>query len=298
MTAIPTTPHETRLLPIHAADGARVELMLDLPGQPTCGLLWIPALGMSARQYQPLARALNAQGIAVARHEWRGLGSSSLRAGRGSNWTYRELLADIDDSLAAARAATPGLRWIVAGHSLGSQFAAMAFALHPEALDGFAVVAGGTPYWRNFPGATGLAIRTLFAIAPAVGKLRGHFPGRRLRFAGNEARGVIRDWARSGLSGRYAPRDVAIDIEAAFARRRGPVLGVWPDDDWLTPRASFEHLLGKFPQADVARVTLTADDFVGIRADHFGWLKQPAPIADAIGDWSRQSLPRMADASP
>lgn len=291
MSAPIPPPASTRLVPIQAADGARVELMLDVPEQARLGLLWIPALGMPARQYRLLAQALNAQGVAVARHEWRGIGSSSLRAGRDRNWAYRELLADLDDSLAAARAAAPGLRWVAGGHSLGSQFAAMLFALRPDAIDGLVVVAGGTPYWRNFPGFTRLAIRTLFAIAPALGALHGHFPGRRFRFAGNEARGVIRDWTRTGLSGRYAPQDVAVDIEAAFARRRGPLLGLWLDDDWLTPRASFEALLGKFPDADIERVTLAATDFTGIRADHFGWLQQPVAIATAIAAWSLPTDP-------
>lgn len=298
MTAPNSPSASPRLVSIQATDGARVELMLDVPDQARCGLLWIPALGMPARQYHELAQALNAQGIAVARHEWRGIGSSSLRAGRECNWAYRELLSDVNDSLAAAQAAAPGLRWVVGGHSLGSQFAAMLFALRPDALDGLVMVAGGTPYWRNFSGFSQIAIRTLFAIAPLIGGVRGHFPGRRFRFAGNEARGVIRDWSRTGINGRYEPQDVADDIEAAFSRRRGPLLGIWPDDDWLTPRASFEALLAKFPNADIARVNLTAADFSGIRADHFSWLKQPAAIATAVADWSRQSLPIATTESP
>lgn len=297
MTASNPTPIRSTVIPLQAGDGARAELLMDVPDQPRYGLLWIPALGMPARHYQALAQALAAHGIAVARHEWRGIGSSSLRAGRHNDWGYRELFADLDDSVAAARVAAPGLQWIVAGHSLGSQFASMVFALRPDLYAGLVVVAGGTPYWRNFAGRTKLAIRLLFSLGPGLAALRGYFPGRRFGFAGNEARGVIGDWARSGIDGRYAPRHVDADIETAFTLRRGPLLGLWPDDDWLTPRASFEHLLSKLARADISRVTVTAADFDGLRADHFGWLRQPLVIAAAIDQWSRQSLPRSSTES-
>ena len=43
----------------------------------------------------------------------------------------------------------------------------------------------------------------VFGFFRLVSALVGHYPGRTLGFADREARGVIRDWTKSGLSGRY-----------------------------------------------------------------------------------------------
>ncbi len=270
---------------VRSDDGAEADLLLSLPSDARVGLLWIPALGVPARHYQVFADALAARGVAVARHEWRGIGSSSLRAGRSNDWSYRELLDDVTDSLAAAQAAAPSVRWLVGGHSLGSQFAAMAFALHRDAIAGLVVIAGGMPYWKNFPGIHGVGIRALFALAPSIARWHGYFPGRRFGFGGNEARGVIGDWAQTGRSGSYSIAVLGEDIDAALAHREGPVLGVWLEDDWFTPRRSFDHLLAKLSRADITVKHMTQADFDGIAADHFGWIKQPKAVIERVVDW-------------
>src|SRR5690606_4188822 len=87
---------------VEAGDGHRFELLSLIPERPTRSLLWLPALGVAARHYLPLAEALAARGVAVFLHEWRGHGSSSRRAGRDSDWGYEELLTlDIPASEAA-----------------------------------------------------------------------------------------------------------------------------------------------------------------------------------------------------
>ena len=277
---------EHRAIPIRSVDGATSELLVTAAPNAQLGLLWIPALGVPARHYEAFAAALSRQGIAVARHEWRGIGSSSVRASRESDWGYRELLNDVTDSLAAAQASAPGLRWLVGGHSLGGQFAAMAFALYRDAIAGLIVVASGMPYWKNFAGPRGLGLRAIFSVAPAIARWRGYFPGRRLRFGGNEAHGVMRDWAQTGRSGRYGVSDVNVDIEAAFARRQGQALGVWLDEDWFTPRRSFDHLLDKLASADATHVVISRDDFNGDAADHFGWITRSDPVVDTIVEWA------------
>ena len=63
-----------------------------IPIHPHASLLWLPALGVAAKHYLPFAEVLAERGVAVFVHEWRGHGSSSLRAGRQHDWGYRELL--------------------------------------------------------------------------------------------------------------------------------------------------------------------------------------------------------------
>ena len=273
------------IIPVTSADGARFELLGAVPATTWRNLLyWVPAMGMPARQYLPLAEVLAARGIAVVVHEWRGIGSSSLRAGRRRNWGYRELLQDdLAAGMAAVRERWPQASGWIGGHSLGGQLGVLYAALHPHQFAGVVLVASGAPYWRKFR--HGWRIGLALMLAPLLAGLVGYLPGRRLGFAGNEARGVISDWARSGRSGRYAAHGLGEDLERKLAGLRLPLLALRLRDDWLGPEASLDWLLGKLAAAECVRIVLAPQDMDGQPADHFNWMQHPAPIAARIADW-------------
>ena len=265
-----------------AADGATSELLLV--GEPASGgwLYWLPAMGVPAKHYLPLAQALACRGVAVALHEWRGIGSSARRAGRRQDWGYRTLLQDdLPRGLAAVRAAWPGATGYLGGHSLGGQLASAFAGAHPGNAAGLVLVASGSPYWKNFR--HGWLIGAAYVAAPVLARLVGHFPGRRIGFGGNEARGVIDDWARSGRTGRYAAAGMG-DLESTLADFTGPVLALRLRDDWLGPAASLDWLLGKLPCSHISREVLAPDELHG-SADHFSWMKAPGQVAARIAAW-------------
>lgn len=285
MTAAPgdaEAPADDDGLAVVSADGHRFRLLVRRPAAPVAALLWLPALGVAAKHYLPLAEALSARGVAVFVHEWRGHGSSDVRAGRDRDWGYRSLLEDdLPAALAALRAACPDLPRIVGGHSLGSQLATCLLARSPDAAQRLWLVAGGAPYWRTFPRPRGWLLPLAYRFAPWLADRRGHLPGRTIGFGGREARGVIRDWARSGLSGRYAAAGMAIDLESALRGVRVAVDAVRMADDWLVPPGSLDWLLGKLQPTAVRRTVLDAAR-LGVRADHFAWMRRPDAVADAL----------------
>jgi len=270
-------------LRVRADDGAEADLALTAASSATLGLLWLPALGVAARHYFPFAQALARAGIASAIHEWRGAGSSTLRADREHDWGYRELLElDVPASLAVARERLPSVRWLIGGHSLGAQLAALSLALAPDALEGLTIVAGGAPWWRAFPARERWLVRAAFPFVRGVSALVGHYPGKRLGFGGTEARGVMRDWTKTGATGRYAARGLDVDLEAALGELRRPVLALRLARDALTPRASLAHLLVKMPQAPTMVREIGPDAFASGEASHFSWLREPEPIVRAV----------------
>ena len=272
-------------VPVSASDGARFDLLcVHRPG-PVQGLLyWMPAMGVSARQYLPLAQALAGRGVAVVLHEWRGIGSSDRRAGRHGDWGYRELLTDdLPQALAEVGRRWPQATCWLGGHSLGGQLATLYAALHPAAYAGLVLVASGAPYWPRFR--RGWLVGLAYVVAPWLAAAVGYLPGRRIGFGGNEARGVIADWARSGRSGRYAARGMAPDFEQRLSSLHLPVLALRLRDDWLGPQPSLDFLLGKMPQAHADADVITPQDLDGTTADHFHWMKAPAAIARRIASW-------------
>lgn len=277
-------------IPLSTDDGHRFNLIARIPAQAHSSVLWLPALGVAAKHYLPLAEALAAHGVAVFLHEMRGNGSSSLRAGRQIDWGYREILAtDIACSDAAVAAHSPGMARIIGGHSIGAQFAACYLAMHPEAFRKLWLVASGSPYWRNFPTPKRYAFPFAYQFVPWIADLRGSLPGRRLGFGGDEARTLMRDWARVGLSNRYAAASMEIDLEAALSRVSVEIHAVLMSRDWFAPRRSMQGLLDKLPRSTATLATLDRAA-LGVAADHFAWMKQPQGVVDALlGRNRRQS---------
>lgn len=274
--------HAARWLPVERA-GHRWSVLCVEPPQPSRLLVWLPALGVPARHYEPFAQALADRGVAVVVHEWRGFGSSSMRASRTCDWGYRELLLDdIPATRQCAAAHHPALPVVVGGHSLGGQLATCSLALDPSFAGALWLVASGSPYARAFPWPhrawLPLAYRLLAGLAHAFGAL----PGRRIGFGGQEARGVIADWSRTALTGRYAAPGVG-DMEAKLRAVGVPVRAAQLAHDWLAPRGSLEFLVGKTASRDV-RIHAFDAHALGTRADHFAWMRSPATVAAALVD--------------
>lgn len=271
-----------RTLTVETSDGHRAGLAVRAPTAARAGLLFVPALGVPARKYAAFAQALAARGVAVALHELRGNGTSSVRAGRASDWGYLELLRDLVASRTRLAEEFPRVRWSVGGHSLGAQLAALELALRPSAYEALVVIASGQPWWRGFPALERPFVLAVFGIFRALAALCGYFPGDRVGFGAREARTVIREWSRSGFSGRYVLEGLDVDLEAALARIERPVLAFHLRDDRFAPRRSLELLLAKMPRAQVRLQPLVPADFESGRANHFSWLREPGPVADRI----------------
>jgi len=271
-----------RTIVVEAGDGHHFELLAFIPAQPRRTLLWLPALGVAARHYVPFAQALSRRGVAVFLHEWRGQGSSSLRASRRHDWGYRELLCfDVPASEAAVAAALPGLPRANGGHSLGGQLACYRFALQADAAGETWLVGSGAPYWRAFPLPQRLWLPMAYRFLPWLADRAGALPGRRIVFGGNEARGVIRDWGRTAISGRYAAAGLG-ELEAGMAAAAPRIHGVLLADDWLAPESSLRHLLSKLPRARATVDVLDAAALGGAAADHYAWMKSPDAVATCL----------------
>ena len=268
-------------IPAVAADGHGYQLIARIPAQPTASLLWLPALGVAARHYLPLADALAARGIAVFLHEMRGNGSSKLRASRTVDWGYREILADIANSDTVARQQCNVPARMIGGHSIGAQFAACHLGLHAGAFQQLWLVASGSPYWRTFPAPKRYVFPFAYQFVAWLAERHGTLPGRQLGFGGDEARSLMREWARVGLSNRYVAAGLSTDLEAALSSIKADVRAVLLDRDWFAPRRSMQALLDKLPRS-LPTLTTLGSTALGTRADHFAWMKQPDAVVDVL----------------
>jgi predicted alpha/beta hydrolase len=247
------------------------------PEAPT--LLVVPAMGMSAGYYDKLIAAFAAAGINAGRMEQRG---HEEVGGRVAGWSYDFGYADLVDDIAAAVdrlgeliPASAGATYVL-GHSLGGQAASAYAALHPDRVAGLVYVASQTPYWRNY----GPGFLVASQAMGLVGRVVGHFPGKQLKFAGREARTLMKEWARYARTGRLRFGRPAHDVTPAMRALEKPALIVSIEDDWLAPSATVDEIHRRMPGLEVERVHL---DEPGI--DHFKWARKPDSTVGAVQEW-------------
>jgi predicted alpha/beta hydrolase len=260
---------------LERAEGTRSTLTVwstEDPAAPV--LLLVPAMGMPSSYYHRFGEAVAAAGAHLSLMELRGHESSGGRVpGRDYDFGYVELVADIADAVEATRKALPQAPVVLLGHSLGGQLGIMYAALHPGQLAGIVLIASSTPHWRSWAPWI-LPVGLGFV---AASKVLGYFPGQRVRFAGRESRGLIRDWTHLVRTGRL------VAGEDGLARVGLPVLGISVEGDWLGPARAVEALLAKLPAATVERDHL---DVNGI--DHFKWARRPEVVVPRIVAWARR----------
>lgn len=267
------------------AGGYRVPLRLYGASAQAPSLLVLPAMGLAAGFYAPLASALANAGINTVLFEQRGYGLSAVRAARRQNFGFAEWLRDdIPAALNWIAEQLPGSPVHLLGHSLGGHLAACTVALNPAAAQGLILAACGTPWVGAYAGKTGQQLRLLCALIPALNALFGYFPGQWLGFGGRDARRLMMDWRALALSNRYRAAGMSTDFEAGIANWTGQLLSLRFADDPMAPQQASELIVDKFARAEIERVVLNAEQ-LGCRADHFKWVRQPQASAAAIANW-------------
>lgn len=258
--------------------------VLDLYEPETAGAttplcLVLPALGISASYYRPFGAALAARGFRAVVADFPGHGQSPLRAARGSDWSYADLVTlHAPAILAAARARFPQAPRVWIGHSIGGQVALMHAGRVPDAVAAVIVIASGSAHAGAWSGARGQSMKLVPLACSLLTKPLGYFPGHRVGFGGREAKTLIRQWAKAARSGRYAWGD--FDGEQALASWSGPTLAIPLAGDVWAPREAMAHTLDKTQAAVAWRPWVEPAP-----PDHNRWPRKPEPPAEVMTAW-------------
>ncbi len=249
-------------------------------------LVFFSALGTPAKVYRHVGQALAEQGVHFCAPDWRGIDSSTVRAGRGHDFGYRHLVElDMAAVVAVMRRRFPASPIWLGGHSLGGQLALLYAATHPEQVAGVVLIASGSVHMPAYPPTMRLGIAAVVALSRLASPLLGYFPGDRMGFGGREAAGVMRDWAHVARTGRYQPQGSAVDYEGALARLEKPVLALNFAADTWSPAPAARALLDKLPAQRAEHWRWGAHDTANMALDHYSWLKNAPLVAPAVAQY-------------
>jgi predicted alpha/beta hydrolase len=273
---------------INTTSGYAVPVRWFPAEQPRASIIFMPALGVAARFYVPLAENLHDAGFNVLLMELRGQGDSHLRASRRVDFGFRDALEDdVPAAMDWVLRKAPAAPLLLMGHSLGGHYAAMTAGRLASRVDGVILAACGSPWTKAFHGKTGAQLRMLCRLIPVLNATFGYYPGHRVGFGGREARTLMNDWLDLARTNVYSARGLDEDFDAAIGQYAGPVLSLRMADDPYAPEAAMAAVTDKFRQAVVSKHVITAEQ-IGDRADHFRWARKPEAVVDHILAWLPQ----------
>ncbi len=276
-------------------DGEYYNLSLSSPIDPTQPpnhqtpiILCLPAMGVPARKYLPLAESLNQNGFISAIFELRGIESSSVRASRKSNFGYHEILSyDLPEAIRFIRLHYPQNPIYLLGHSLGGQLAMLYMSINPSEISGLIGVATGSPHFKGWSFPYNIGIILLSFFMPLVASIMGYFPGRKMGFGGRESHKLVKDWAHSVKRGRYIAKGHTANFEEQIKTLVKKALFITIQNDTLAPHSSSKNLGDKMLKGEVIYHHLDEKDFENDSLGHFNWMNEPAPITQKIKQWMR-----------
>lgn len=100
--------------------------------QSATTIVLLPAMGVRAIYYKSFANALKFEGFNVIMMDWRGSGSSTIRANRKTDFGYEQLINDVHDLVLQVKLEFPNNQIVIAGHSLGGQIGALLACRYSE----------------------------------------------------------------------------------------------------------------------------------------------------------------------
>ncbi|MGA9376808.1 MAG: alpha/beta fold hydrolase [Mycobacterium sp.] len=231
----------------------------------------VPGIGVAAGYYELFARALANAGLDVVICELNGAAE-----GTPAEFGYPAIVMRyLQAHVSAARSRFGNRPVVFVGHSIGGQLATLYAACNPEHVRGLALVASGSNYQRCYSP----VVRGVLLLAASMARNIKLPPGdiKSLWSALCEYPAAFhRDWAHVVRNGTFT-FDGA-DYESTLAGLSTDVLAVDIRNDWLAPKSSIEHLLGKTPQA---RVTWWQEPGSG----HNGWILDFAATVERLTRW-------------
>ena len=244
-------------------------------------------MGVKASFYQPFAEKLAKGGFTTITSDLRGLGLSSVRPSAKVDFGYLDMIEDIKSITENIKKIYPNQKIYFLGHSLGGQIASLALAKYPKLATGIILTAANSVYYKGW--SERQRYTTLFAyyFFPLLSRIMGYFPGHKVGFGGKAAKTQMIDWGHLGRTGRFKIKGDNLDYEAALKRVSLPILAIYIEGDWMSPKAAMANLYRKFnSNAPLTNFTLT-NASVEKKLNHFNWVKQPDEIVKEIQKWGK-----------
>ena len=238
--------------------------------------------GIGMRYYERFAHFLATNGIPTLVYDYRGIGQSRPSVLRGftasvEDWGSKDCAA----ALEWLSGRFPKARRIVIGHSIGGFVTG--FVTNGRKIDRMLLVGAHTGYWRDYAARPRLPMYLLWhALMPALTRVVGYFPGRRLHLLNDLPAGVAFEWAnrrRPEFWWNKVTPDGEPDIQwrdnalSRFLAIRASTLALRFTDDAFATEAATTRILGLYQNCPATRMVVGPVGAGGQKIGHFGFFR-------------------------
>lgn len=241
--------------------------------------------GIACRHYRHLARFLASAGIGVLAYDYRGVGVSRPSSLANFHATIEDWSEY--DCTAATRwlaARCPRARLTGIGHSFGSLLFGGSRAA--SLVDYYVMIGPHTGYYGDYRRAYRIPMAVVWHLAmPAITRMFGYFPARRLRLGDDLPKGVALQWGhqRRTPAEHLQAGDRLGRLIGDCSRVTGRALLVLVADDGFGTAAGAARVRDYFPGLAFEQWLIRPADVGLARIGHFGFFKPTA--ADTL--WPR-----------
>ena len=232
--------------------------------------------GVPARRYQHFAAFLAGAGIPTLTYDYRGIGQSRPNGLRGfaaelEDWSEYDCAA----AIAWLRVRFPDAEIVGIAHSAGAWLVGGAGNAAEQAR--LVLIGGHTGYYGDYRPLYRLPMAVLWhVVMPAMSRLMGYFPGRRLGLGEDIPGKIALQWAarRSPQLGRTATNRAQRLLERCASLERPALLVSVSDDAFATP-AGMERLMTYYPRLHPLQQLRFTPAEAGLRRiGHFGFFSR------------------------
>ena len=235
-----------------------------------------PAMATKASYYRAVSEWLASRGFTVYSFDYQGYGASARTPLKDVTADYFTWTRDAARAVDAVRAdlgeqdqTSVPLTWI--GHSLGCQF--LPFTDH-STLDKGIITCGGTGWWKNADKPDYYIAPLLWwAVAPALVKALGYYPGKKIKLLGDIPGPVMLQWAKFCRNPEYL-FGVHPEHVTTFADVTIPVTSItFTDDKTMSAKAS-AHLESYYTGTDLDAQRYTPEELGQKSIGHMGLFRR------------------------
>lgn len=268
-------------------DGATNQISLFPTADKKAPLIVIsPAMGVRASYYQKMAEGFVQQGLNACTIDYRGTGTSGLRASRNVDFGYEKLVQDLGDVSQALKKEFPDSKQFLLGHSLGGQIGALHMSRYTNSFEGLILIAACMVYYEGWEGQESLKIKIVGRFFPFLARMLGYFPGKQVGFGGREAKTVMKDWGLNAKKGIYKPIGSDFDYEKALSAFSAPVLAMSLEGDTFAPKKAVANLVNKLGTAPGKEHRHISPEEAGSsKLNHFNWVKESDFFVKTVKAW-------------
>lgn len=248
------------------------------------------ATSVVSRYYSRFAAYLHQHGFQVITYDYRGIGGSrhgSLKELKAGWLDWGEL--DFEAALGQAQHRFPDSQIHAVGHSVGGVLIGLAPSNHR--LSRVFTMGAQHAYWPDYLGSQRWAMRLRWhVVMPALTKLLGYFPGKRLGWLEDTPAGVVHDWiapspdfvdtylassGRRDFSDFRGSRQLTSiqcdDLRHRFAQMTAQMLALSVADDPFGTVPAIERLLKNFSGSQASHLRVAPEDIGVNQIGHFGF---------------------------